>query len=353
MSINTKKAFCWSDTIERLKTLGVFNFDFSPSTLLLFLAVLGSNAAKVDDAVDSAIFRAFKEANDQSGGQLHDMAVNAHRIDLTGFNPETKRTVATLKMTNGDILHIAKGLLNKILDTSNGGVDSSDVQWRCMECDNRNAKAEIIEYDEFLSKRGYKTLAVAVGIEGPDKTIEWNFAGLLPMLDPPRFDTAITILRLLEAGVEVKMITGDDQKIAKETARLVGLSENIMKGDIIREGTYERDDMVYLFIRRHNTNVFLTMIKLLNQVRHAGGFAQVLPRDKREVCNSRQEQYALNLACVKNKIPIVISRACIFRLHLWSQGCSSSAAFFWLGRRNDWRRRKRRPSALMRTVSID
>lgn len=61
------------------------------------------------------------------------------------------------------------------------------------------------------------------------------FLGLLPMIDPPRFDTALTIQRLVEAGVEVKMITGDHLNIAKETARLVGMATNILPGEMTRE----------------------------------------------------------------------------------------------------------------------
>ena len=48
-----------------------------------------------------------------------------------------------------------------------------------------------------------------------------HFLGLLPMIDPPRYDTAVTVRRLMEAGVEVKMITGDHLNIAIETARMV------------------------------------------------------------------------------------------------------------------------------------
>jgi len=36
----------------------------------------------------------------------------------------------------------------------------------------------------------------------------WKFVGLLPLFDPPRHDSAETIKRALELGVNVKMITG-------------------------------------------------------------------------------------------------------------------------------------------------
>lgn len=47
-----------------------------------------------------------------------------------------------------------------------------------------------------FSKAGYKTLGISVKIkDGP-----FRFVGILPMLDPPRHDTAKTIKNLVNAG---------------------------------------------------------------------------------------------------------------------------------------------------------
>lgn len=48
----------------------------------------------------------------------------------------------------------------------------------------------------------------------PEKTKEsagapWQFVGLLSVFDPPRHDSAETIRRALNLGVNVKMITGN------------------------------------------------------------------------------------------------------------------------------------------------
>jgi len=106
-----------------------------------------------------------------------------------------------------------------------------------------------------------------VGLEGQPM----YFLGLLPMIDPPRFDTAITIQRLMDAGVGVKMITGDHLNIAKETARLVGMATNILPGEMTREASHTRDELIY----------------------ESGGFAQVLPRDKRECVLALQRSYGV------------------------------------------------------------
>jgi H+-transporting ATPase len=56
----------------------------------------------------------------------------------------------------------------------------------------------------------------------------------LPMLDPPREDTAATINSLHHANISVKMITGDHVNVGKETARLIGLGTDIRSGEEVR-----------------------------------------------------------------------------------------------------------------------
>ena len=51
--------------------------------------------------------------------------------------------------------------------------------------------------------------------------------GLLPLFDPPRHDSAETIRRALDLGVNVKMITGDQLAIGKETGRRLGMGTNM------------------------------------------------------------------------------------------------------------------------------
>lgn len=55
----------------------------------------------------------------------------------------------------------------------------------------------------------------------------WAFVGLFPLFDPPRHDSAETIRKALELGVNVKMITGDQLAIAKETGRRLGMGTNM------------------------------------------------------------------------------------------------------------------------------
>lgn len=66
----------------------------------------------------------------------------------------------------------------------------------------------------------------------PEKSKEssgdpWQFVGLLPLFDPPRHDSAKTIRRAFNLGVNVKMITSDQLAIGKETGRRLDMGSNM------------------------------------------------------------------------------------------------------------------------------
>ena len=87
------------------------------------------------------------------------------------------------------------GLPIKVIDTEDGGKDDAADQWKVEGC--KELIPVITKVDKDLSKAGYKTLGVSVKInDGP-----FQFVGILPMLDPPRHDTAKTIKNLVNAGL--------------------------------------------------------------------------------------------------------------------------------------------------------
>ena len=56
---------------------------------------------------------------------------------------------------------------------------------------------------------------------------------LLPLFDPPRHDTKETIERCIEKGISVKMVTGDQLLIGKETAKQLGMGTNMYTTEVI------------------------------------------------------------------------------------------------------------------------
>ena len=127
---------------------------------LLTLAAVASNADNIDDAIDSGVFRSVKEVFGAEG-----WAQRRARYTVTksvGFNPTVKRTLAFCKDNEtGDELLIAKGLLDKVLDT---GGDGAAEQWMCADLEATRARAKAA--DEALSEDAFKTIAVGVRVNG-------------------------------------------------------------------------------------------------------------------------------------------------------------------------------------------
>lgn len=86
---------------------------------------------------------------------------------------------------------------------------------------------------EDFASRGLRCIGVARTTD-PEAT-QWVMLGLVPLFDPPREDTKETVETALKMGVKVKMITGDQLAIAKETARRLGMGNDILPASVFIE----------------------------------------------------------------------------------------------------------------------
>lgn len=179
---------------------------WTPEDVLMF-AAMTANPDNKDDPIDSSITKSVQTF-------FRDLPALRSRwkIDKTvGFTPIVKRTISYVtEVKTGKKYKLSKGLTSKVLNT---GDDGGHETW-VVKDHAKMAEAVNFEDDEF-GRKGYKTIGVAVAVDGG----EWEFVGIIPMLDPPRHDTKETIHKIKCAGVNVKMITGDHTNIAKETAR--------------------------------------------------------------------------------------------------------------------------------------
>ncbi|KAI7753921.1 hypothetical protein M8C21_033120, partial [Ambrosia artemisiifolia] len=132
--------------------------------------------------------------------------------------------------------------------------------------------------DKF-AERGLRSLAVAKQ-EVPEKNKDspggpWQFVGLLSLFDPPRHDSAETIRRALNLGVNVKMITGDQLAIAKETGRRLGMGTNMYPSSSLLGG---------------HKDASIAAIPIEELIEKADGFAGVFPEHKYEIVKKLQER---------------------------------------------------------------
>ena len=208
---------------------------FSKQDVAMY-GVLASNRDKKEDAIDRSVVQHFDRVFGPDGLQMCSEYTKTRSV---GFNPIYKRVLYEYTHPKMGKISIAKGLPTKVLDTADGGADDAEDQWKVDNSAALMPEVKKVDYD--FSKAGYKTLGIVIKInDGP-----WVYCGVLPMLDPPRHDTAETIKNLVNAGIRVKMITGDHLNIAKETARLIGMGVNIHHGEDTRNATQTRDELIH------------------------------------------------------------------------------------------------------------
>jgi H+-transporting ATPase len=118
------------------------------------------------------------------------------------FDPVSKRTEAEVE--HGDQkFRAVKGAPQVLVEMA--------------KLDDDSAKSIHKTVDQMAGK-GYRTLAV--GRKTADK---FSLLGLIPLYDPPRDDSRAVIADLADHGVKVKMVTGDNEAIAREIGNILGL----------------------------------------------------------------------------------------------------------------------------------
>jgi H+-transporting ATPase len=95
---------------------------------------------------------------------------------------------------------------------------------------------------------------------------------VLPLFDPPREDSKTTIATARQMGVSVKMVTGDQLAIARETAGQLGMGANILDADGFGD------------TKHHET------AQLAESIEKADGFAQVFPEHKFHIVDVLQQR---------------------------------------------------------------
>jgi len=212
---------------------------------------------KKEDIFRIAALAAKREGDPDAIDQcIHDAAVQAG-IDLNEyemlrflpFDPVSKRTEATMRRKSDQdspVFLFSKGAPQVMID----------LAWNADEI--RDQQEKLIED---FALRGLRAIGVA---QKEDEDGKWEFVGLIPLSDPPRHDTKKTIEDAQRLGVRVKMITGDQVAIGKETARRLEMGVNFHNAKIVRQQ-------------------FVEGVPIEDVVEEADGFGEVFPEDKYRV----------------------------------------------------------------------
>jgi H+-transporting ATPase len=209
---------------------------------LILTASLASQTSD-DDPIDKTILAGLKDATVLDRYQV---------THFTPFDPVAKRTEADITAPDGETFKTSKGAPQVMLD---------------LAYNKEEIEGLVNQIIEDYAQKGYRALGVA-------KTTpqgQWQFLGIISLFDPPRVDSQLTLQTALKLGVPVKMITGDQVLIAKETARQLGLGNNILDAKIFREVPPNQ------------------LGTLDEQILGADGFGQVFPEDKYHIVDVLQK----------------------------------------------------------------
>jgi len=209
----------------------------------VILAAALASRADNNDTIDLAVLGGLK-----SKDTLH----GYHISHFQPFDAVHKRTEATVKGTDGKEFKVTKGA-------------PQVISALCAIAGPMKAAADKAVND--FAARGFRSLGVA-RVEGDGK---WQFLGVLPLFDPPRDDAKATIATAIQMGVKVKMVTGDAIAIAKETAKKLGMGENILDASILGDA-------------KHKETAQET-----SDIEGADGFAQVFPEHKFHIVDILQK----------------------------------------------------------------
>jgi H+-transporting ATPase len=215
-------------------TLGdPFSVNKIPAEQIILAAALASRAEN-NDTIDLAVLGGLKNKDALKEYQV---------VHFLPFDPVHKRTEATVKDKDGKTFKVSKGAPQVVL---------------ALSANVGEVKAAADKAVDDFAARGFRSLGVARAEgDGP-----WQFLGVLPMFDPPREDAKATIATALTMGVKIKMVTGDQIAIAKETAKTLGMGTNILDAKTLGDSKKQESAAV------------------IESIEKADGFAEVFPEHK-------------------------------------------------------------------------
>jgi Ca2+-transporting ATPase len=187
--------------------------------------------------------QALVEAAEDHGLDVESLREEHPRTDEIPFSSEQK----WMGTVHGDVGYV-KGAPGVVLSksarvlTDDGPTDLTP-----------EAAERVQEQVRTFADEALRVLAVAYTENPEDMEDDLVFVGLVGMIDPPREEVADALAATERAGIDVKMITGDNVRTAAAIAGSLGMGQEVIEGrDLDRlddEGLAERVEEVNVFAR--------------------------------------------------------------------------------------------------------
>ena len=158
------------------------------------------------------------------------------KIDEIPFDYMRKRSSIVVKH-NDKYRVIAKGALEEIVKVCDMALVNGEevpINEEIIAKVNRNA--------EDMAKEGMQVIALAlkpeykgVDVFDAEDEVDFTLIGLIAFLDPPKPSAEVTIKKLKEYGVGIKILTGDNAFATRNICNAVGITSKILTGSEIEE----------------------------------------------------------------------------------------------------------------------
>lgn len=213
-----------------------------PSVRVLRHGFLNSHfQTGLKNLIDLAIIERTK-ARGESEPTLKDLTEFYRKVDEVPFDFERRRMSVVVEDKNGKTQMVTKGAVEEMLTVCSHVEYGSGVGLLTDEI-----KDDIAKTVGQLNDQGMRVIAVAqktnpspVGAFSVEDEEDMVLIGYLAFLDPPKETTAEAIKGLSDYGVQVKVLTGDNERVTRAICQQVGLPvENLLLGTDIESMTTE------------------------------------------------------------------------------------------------------------------
>ncbi|MBD5340293.1 MAG: calcium-translocating P-type ATPase, PMCA-type [Bacteroides sp.] len=154
----------------------------------------------------------------EQGADYAELREKASRIEELPFTTERKYMATVVKSSTGKTILYVKGAPEIIFGMckNTAGVTKAEIDAQLLEYQNQAMRTLGFAYQEL----GDKDVAIA---DGKIVATNLTFLGIVAISDPVRLDVPDAVKEVTEAGIKVKIVTGDTPGTAKEIGRQIGL----------------------------------------------------------------------------------------------------------------------------------
>ncbi|MDE6741120.1 MAG: calcium-translocating P-type ATPase, PMCA-type, partial [Muribaculaceae bacterium] len=208
------------------------NFFGNPSDEVLYEGIAVNSTAQLDLAGDKPQVL----GNPTEGALLLWLAergvdyaalrAKAVRVDELPFTTERKYMATVVKSSTGKNILYVKGAPEIVFGmcSDTAGVTKAEID------------AQLLEYQNMAMRTlGFAYVEVPEGldviVDGKVKAEALKFLGIVAISDPVRADVPDAVREVTEAGIKVKIVTGDTPGTAKEIGRQVGIWDDAVDDD--------------------------------------------------------------------------------------------------------------------------